>query len=422
MSRAALAAELRDHINELASAIEAQSVILRGLVTQHKEGQRKLNSLVDPLARLPLELQSEIFMLCLTTAAYPEDRYSNRDTRQAPNVFLGVSQLWRDVALATPRLWAALRVAQLQFSCYFHDFCALWMQRAKHIPVSLTLYGRLQPGLGDAAELLHAYGPQLRELTLQLGMPPEDEFESGYDLEFDAAFPLLKTLDIQFWTYEPTIRDATDWIAFLRAAPALLQCSFQNGFYIPEDDVEVESLTHTSLQRLYLGHADDRKNGNSAGVLRYLTLPALQELQLTRFDLMDEQIIDFFVRSAPPLESLRLIPPSDWYDQPILECFKLIPSLERLTLDHGYPLAILQVLNTFPDILPNLRHFTLVCGLPKRREYDAVIKILGVRPLKSFRFYQEIAVLYGEDVMGPLREFAKNGVDMHVGLEGHNLV
>ncbi|KAK7000435.1 hypothetical protein R3P38DRAFT_3617388 [Favolaschia claudopus] len=61
--------ELREHIEALSSAIEAQEQILQDLRHRRSDAYRDLNFLVDPMARLPLELQSDIFMRCISDSS-----------------------------------------------------------------------------------------------------------------------------------------------------------------------------------------------------------------------------------------------------------------------------------------------------------------------------------------------------------------
>ncbi|KAJ7982993.1 hypothetical protein DFH06DRAFT_904033, partial [Mycena polygramma] len=64
--------------------------------------------------RLPVEVNSEIFIHCLPSG--PEgfdsikyDRMKPR-SRNAPLLLLQICRTWRDIALGTPRLWSTVKL------------------------------------------------------------------------------------------------------------------------------------------------------------------------------------------------------------------------------------------------------------------------------------------------------------------------
>ncbi|KAJ7133518.1 hypothetical protein C8R44DRAFT_664068, partial [Mycena epipterygia] len=97
------ATQLRTHIADLSSAIHRQKQVLRDLEQKRSDVRRDLNSFLDPMARLPLEVSSDIFMHCLPTPSEP-------DPSAAPMVLLAVCRLWSHIALSTPSLWAVIHV------------------------------------------------------------------------------------------------------------------------------------------------------------------------------------------------------------------------------------------------------------------------------------------------------------------------
>ncbi|KAJ7133412.1 hypothetical protein C8R44DRAFT_611217, partial [Mycena epipterygia] len=97
------ATELRARIADLSSTIKRQKQILKDLEKNRSDARRDLNAVLDPMARLPLEVSSDIFTLCLPIIPRP-------DSSIAPMVFLDVCHLWSRIALSTPSLWTAIRV------------------------------------------------------------------------------------------------------------------------------------------------------------------------------------------------------------------------------------------------------------------------------------------------------------------------
>ncbi|KAJ7490704.1 hypothetical protein FB451DRAFT_1220832 [Mycena latifolia] len=145
-------------------------------------------------------------------------------------------------------------------------------------------------------------------------------------------------------------------IELMRVAPNLVECDF-DGFF--DNHRDCAALTHTSLRRLRLGQQED--DDNSASILRHLTLPALQILDMTNFDLPQDVLLSFLRRSAPPLKSLCMVSPwEDWPSQSICRFFRLIPGLTDLNLvvyGQHCGLTFLGVLATSIDLLPNLSRF-----------------------------------------------------------------
>ncbi|KAJ7752719.1 hypothetical protein B0H14DRAFT_2280499, partial [Mycena olivaceomarginata] len=91
--------ELRTHIDELKSAMDTQKRGLRDLENKRSQAQSELNSrLADPMAHLPVEIASDIFLRCVPTTPRP-------GPITAPMVFLDICQLWCNIALSTPFLW-----------------------------------------------------------------------------------------------------------------------------------------------------------------------------------------------------------------------------------------------------------------------------------------------------------------------------
>ncbi|KAJ7229651.1 hypothetical protein C8J57DRAFT_1583039, partial [Mycena rebaudengoi] len=96
-------AALRKRIGELASSIALQRKVPDDLERSRADTQHQLNTLLDPIARLPLEISSDIFLHCLPEVCRP-------NARTAPMLFLNVCATWAEIALSTPALWATIHV------------------------------------------------------------------------------------------------------------------------------------------------------------------------------------------------------------------------------------------------------------------------------------------------------------------------
>ncbi|KAJ6463988.1 hypothetical protein C8R45DRAFT_840871, partial [Mycena sanguinolenta] len=91
--------ELQARIAKLSAEIQTQKEVLRRLEESKWAAQRELHAIRVPIAALPLELSSEIFLQCLPTSP------STCEPSEAPMLLMNVCRAWTEVALATPELW-----------------------------------------------------------------------------------------------------------------------------------------------------------------------------------------------------------------------------------------------------------------------------------------------------------------------------
>ncbi|KAJ7472216.1 hypothetical protein FB451DRAFT_1036966, partial [Mycena latifolia] len=94
-------AQLQEHIAKLSADIARQKEVLKSLERSKKAAEHQLNALRDPVARLPVEPSSEIFIQCVPSRSAP-------DARDAPLLLLNICKAWTDIALSTPALWATI--------------------------------------------------------------------------------------------------------------------------------------------------------------------------------------------------------------------------------------------------------------------------------------------------------------------------
>ncbi|KAK7000468.1 hypothetical protein R3P38DRAFT_3058495 [Favolaschia claudopus] len=396
--------QLQEHIDVLSSAIEAQEQILRNLRHKRTDAYQDLNFLVDPMARLPLELQSDIFLRC-----FPDSSTSTTEPIPSapPMVFMAVSRMWRDIALATPRLWAALSMKYLPRSDSFVELCRNWMKRAGRYPLTLALDGDLIVD-HHVRDLVDEFSKQLHHLSFQVTRKVDDDARDYENpqllLGSNVLFPCLETLTI--YREDRASSDTLDCMQLIRAAPNLLECDLRNLFFDDSDNSDDEtdgahymhSMVHSSLQQLRLGCPwpwDDNscRSESSAVPLQHLTLPALRGLYVTDFDITMEHFISFLIRSSPPLDTLFIDFPNS-----------------------SFP--VISILAAHTTLLPNLGHLTIQ---PWKRstlywDFDAVKRLLSARPLKSFRIRHGDFRLSGETVIALIKELEDNrgGVDICV--------
>ncbi|KAJ6558194.1 hypothetical protein B0H19DRAFT_1376676, partial [Mycena capillaripes] len=89
------AQELRARIEKISTEIDLQKEVLKNLEREKTLAQRQLNNVLDPIALLPLEISSEIFLQSLPI--FPQ----HGAVHPPGMLFLNVCNSWADIALST---------------------------------------------------------------------------------------------------------------------------------------------------------------------------------------------------------------------------------------------------------------------------------------------------------------------------------
>ncbi|KAH7918678.1 hypothetical protein BV22DRAFT_1076017 [Leucogyrophana mollusca] len=138
-------AQLVDVESEI-ERVENLMARLRGFHLQLTDSRNKIQQtinrhqgLISCIRRFPAETLGEIFIHCL-----PPDPHIQPNPRQAPLLLTRICRSWRQVALATPRLWCSLYVGpshrvQQQALSFYHT----WLSRARSVPLSIAVDTRL---------------------------------------------------------------------------------------------------------------------------------------------------------------------------------------------------------------------------------------------------------------------------------------
>ncbi|KAK7048968.1 hypothetical protein R3P38DRAFT_1882745 [Favolaschia claudopus] len=432
-------AELRQLINQLSSTIETQKRLLKDLEEQQVKARRTLNSLVDPMAHLPFEIQSQIFVDVVSSAYEPTPHPG-----EAPMVLLGVCQLWRTVALSTPQLWTRIQMNDLPRGPNYTELCRMWLERAGSLPLRLTVHGSmwLEESVQD---LLEHFAPQLDEVTLYLTN------HRGADT-FTHQTPHLEMRSLKTVTItsecEAYFRLVHDWVQVLKKAPALLKYSLENIMSATEDDILIiphpeNPLVHPTLRELRLGDPQEYGLwgilGNSARILNSLTLPSLTTLHLSDFDITTDEFISFLLRSSPPLQSLAMVIPAYvWPIGVIAQYFYPIPNLTNLELvlplrcgRRPFSVFLEALLN--PRFLHNLHTLAVFAAAGSSVDFPALIRTLTSRRHSAFRAFRlsfashepdhdYAADLPQDGYLWALRELCSDSMSIHVGTSMRNMI
>ncbi|KAK7000353.1 hypothetical protein R3P38DRAFT_3058070 [Favolaschia claudopus] len=446
MSNALNVTKLLEHIDELSNTIKIQHRVLLDLKEQRRNTRRKLNNFRDPMARLPLEIQSQIFLEA------EGNTYDLPRLSEAPMNFLMICQLWRAIALATPQLWSSLQIQWLPRKASYIKFCDLWMERSGPLPFSLYLKGELQLTT-QMQDLMTRHRDRLQNLTLELVGELTEENALTRQILVQGPFLFLQTLEIRTED-EMYFRTVNEWVDLLAAAPALTKCTLDNMYVEWEEwghngfpePLPARPLLHTSLRELRLGdvnhYAACVDHGSSAAILLYLTLPALQILHFTHFDITHKEFRSFMARSWTPLRSLSMVVERETSVTGTATWLRTMSSLTNLSLfmmssgnRSSSSERILELLEALDGILPTLHTLTISMNSGEEFDYRRLARFLRTRrtgqqtPLATFRLYitpqsrgRFTDLKLDDDVLGAFRPLAEDGLDVHIGFEGQNLL
>ncbi|KAJ7738337.1 hypothetical protein B0H16DRAFT_1891361 [Mycena metata] len=410
--------ELDKRIEVLSLAIELQHQVLRDLETKRSLARMDLNTICDPMARLPLEISSEIFLRCLPDSPGP-------GCDDSPTVLLLVCRLWHEIASSTPLLWTTLHNGPAHATNFKRLHVAeinrssmAWIRRAQNRPITVAIHGPLQ--LSPSLEQ-HAH----RIDQLKLCLPSRLELQR---LTF--PFPSLTKLKIEIVEPHSTVGVTVECLELLRAAPCVVDCEFAgpNSLWtVTDENVPPTPLTHLRLQHLRLGlyYGFDSFSQtiipHCPHILRYLTLPALRSLFISDFeDLGSHEVEEFLARSSPPLRSLNIVTRDDDLSES-RGYFRLLPHLTDLTVDFMNDLENLDFLeDNHHTSLPNLRTLTIRGGV-----HVIVGALTGARrgsKLRSFRhIFFEPPELTDNTLMA-LRQLVRDGMEIYIGTRNMNMI
>ncbi|KAJ7782566.1 hypothetical protein DFH07DRAFT_791143 [Mycena maculata] len=408
-------AELQKWLKEISSSITQQKRLhkqrLRDLEQSRSDVRRQLNELRDPLARLPLEVSSEIFMQSL-----PPLGWIVPSPYRPPMLLLNVCNSWSDIALATPALWTNVDVLFPRAEG-FEALLDRWFDRAKSRPLSIAL-GVEEGDLDEEIQLVvneHAH----RVETLEINA---DSASSISDLK--NPFPLLKTFHIRGFQSI----DLAVWLDILRLAPNLHECIFPYPTYF-HGRMKPEGLTLAHLHHLRLGeYMPLTVYCQGSCPFPYLTLPSLRTLAISsKIDIDPNELSEFILRTRPPLKSLSISPKfTDLSAQTLNEFFRPLRIIELADLElvsDSVPetTAILELLASGPQtILPTLRTLTISGLCPERIWYTTLLDTLRqCAHINEFRLhgdrYADDTYTVDDDIVSALRELPTK---IHVGRKG----
>jgi hypothetical protein len=368
--------ELRARVEKISDEIELQKKFLAKLRSDKSLVQRQLNAVLDPVARLPPEISSDIFLHRLSPA--PALDLPPSGARGGPDPYLilllTVCNAWTTIALSTPDLWTAIDII---FPCAegFPEILETWLQRARNRPLSISLRGNFDdPSVSVIYPIIWKHSQQLRSLEICADTENEDtENEEDGTRHVDlflgmlksGPLPLLKTLAIRGLLDESglfgPLREFSgpQILELLSLAPNLMECIFHDVDCVSglsDLDPRPKNLILPNLRRLSFGPRTTIPDGDD-GILRCLSVPRLEALSVSRSNLSPNDLISFLERSSPPLQELVISDVSGLiHDIRFHGCLRLLPSLQRFEVWWPSDDLMIQLSAALEDsFLPNLR-------------------------------------------------------------------
>ncbi|KAJ7302197.1 hypothetical protein DFH08DRAFT_905730 [Mycena albidolilacea] len=393
--------ELRADIAKLDTGIDFQRELLKRLERDRSVKQRQLNSALDPVARLPLELSSDIFLRSLPPFPEPGDP-------DVPILLLNICNAWTDIALSTPSLWAAIHIVfpggLFPSTQRLKTFVPIWLRRADNRPLSISLSGANFDY--DVVSVIWSHAQQFKHLEISDIQSDDDDDDvltttPLWKGRIPGPMPSLETLTIHGAQLSPH-----DILDLLRLAPNLIECTLEPVVRIDVDEI----LVLPKLRRLMFGERATAPSYDFE-ILDRLSLPGLETLLANA---IPDILLSFLRRSSPPLRELVL--GKDSYFPLPAECLHLVPALPSE--------AVFAGLAESPALLPHLNalvlHVTVYvisdsfwaalhrALLARRAEFQLVqITVLGRLPDSK---------MPSPDLIAAFRALALDGVQIQLGL------
>ncbi|KAL0067894.1 hypothetical protein AAF712_005062 [Marasmius tenuissimus] len=216
----------------------------------------RYNALISPIRLLPLEVMSQIFLLCLSDSPFVPPSPSD-----APLILTQVCRSWRDIALSTPGLWASIAITVHKTHCEPPaSVIETWLQRSKLHPISFAIDERLQledftanKDLITGATIMEKFLPAYnRWKRVCLTHSDWRINEMGIaDIRVDRGPPPL--LEALYMSREYWLGNVRDPLRMLLAAPKLKSVHWRGiiaGYLSPAEIIPVERLSEVKMDNL----------------------------------------------------------------------------------------------------------------------------------------------------------------------------
>ncbi|KAJ7474281.1 hypothetical protein FB451DRAFT_286409 [Mycena latifolia] len=441
---------LRMRLAELDAEMDALDARLRLLAAERRRVIHSLDSITYPVLTLLPEITVHIFSDYVDN---PHIGYTNTPGR-GPLLLASVCREWRNICLSVGSLWASLSIYPTpEFVRDIEDFLSFircWLSRAGRQPLDLQVFGTRYTS--EIFSAISHHSPQLRTLRLALDLP-----FSFPNADILGRIPSLTKLAV-------TIMNEGDEPVMLTAfsnAPALRETQL-SGASLQWISLPWIQLTHLELLdeslsayvdvlrqtpnlevlRIGITYTQDAADPSSAPLilpnlhtltfsydrqgmlLSYLTLPALQNLELMSLVTASSSLLrELGLRSAWSLVSICL---TGMRSEAAVLCLRYLSSLQVVEIRNDeWPNydwePLLELLAHTKAFLPALRALTLE-GVGTGCSSTSLIEMLqsrwsgnrrGVSKLTSFRLKTESHFMDEDDGLRTcLHALRREGLDV----------
>ncbi|KAJ6451470.1 hypothetical protein C8R47DRAFT_301112 [Mycena vitilis] len=456
----------------------------------------QMDSITYPVLTLPPEIISEIFIHCLPARR----KVDVVNPTEAPLLLTRVCGLWRQIAISTPELWAAFDLEIGWPEPNLQQIGQTWLERARDRPLSVKLSscGILQDinYVDRFMQTLWGHANDIQALELDISVEDFDVVDMPFQ---SSGFPMLRKFSVRlqeglgglvtnYWPmkmfkdapmlcevalggsppslvilpwqqltkFTAELYTVAESLEALRLMPNLTHCALA-AFDLPSSpssptsffplmnvaaEHDLKPITHPRMRHLTLFNSkSDRVLANSADVLAFLTLPALETLEIRGVKDFDGVVLDSVLsRSSPPLRKLSILP-LDSGPQKRTGTDLYLPSLPSLCLTEmeirnpstSFLSAFFTALFGHDNAFPQLRNISFLgCGdlgavLPLAAMNvhpgpPAKYEVAVVKQLQSLRVISEFIGTCREQDLLPFRQLKTAGVAVYIGTEEKSLV
>ncbi|KAJ7780989.1 hypothetical protein B0H16DRAFT_603789 [Mycena metata] len=468
---------LRARYSELAWAIANQQTLLNAMMARLQELQTRLDSIVYPVLSLPPEITSGIFLHCT-----PEGYRDVVDTSFAPLLPMHVCRAWRQVAISTPALWTTFHVTGASRS--LPETAKVWFERARQLPLSVSLYQSvLPPGrvideflatFRQHSESIHSLEldtsrdgfrridthlldfTRLRNLSLRLLLGEDEAFDHAIEINMFHSVPLLNEVFLsgippsliplpwqQLTKFTGHFLTLPACLYVLHRMPNVTECAL--AAYASHDIGAFEISRHPTIETFTLLRAavNYYDPADSAQVLAFITLPALRTLRIENvIDFDEETFHSFLLRSSAPLKTLSMR--SRRGISPVLppQAVLMLTDLEISYPNNEFLATFFGSLAQFPSFLPQLQNLAFPTGYRDATVLGSIPEMVrlggtaitarrnlqGCAQLQSFRVTSDshdatdLVSLLSKGDLQLFRNLKASGMDIHIGSEWESLV